>query len=104
MNGDPGDEGDISLRVQERKPAVALVPGSKNVTLTRALDREEKTGPSSVYVNVRCDRRHTTDPVGITCDAERPSPGLTAVLYYIYAKLFQVRSVLNSIVTMNLLI
>ncbi|OWR54215.1 Cad96Cb isoform C [Danaus plexippus plexippus] len=62
VNGDPGDEGDISLRVQERKPAVALVPGSKNVTLTRALDREEKTGPSSVYVNVRCDRRHTTDP------------------------------------------
>ncbi|CAG9576339.1 unnamed protein product [Danaus chrysippus] len=62
VNGDPSDEGDISLRVQERKPAVALVPGSKNLTLTRALDREERTGPSSVYVNVRCDRRHTTDP------------------------------------------
>lgn len=55
--------GDVTLRVQEKGAAVGLAPGSKNVTLLRALDREEKQGPSNVYVNVRCDRRRTTDPV-----------------------------------------
>ncbi|CAH0723035.1 unnamed protein product, partial [Brenthis ino] len=63
VNGDPNElSGDILLSIQEKNPAVALVAGSKNMTLTRALDREEQIGPSSVYVNVRCDRRHTSDP------------------------------------------
>ncbi|KAG6443970.1 hypothetical protein O3G_MSEX003096 [Manduca sexta] len=63
VNGDPSeDHGDITLRLQERGAAVGIAPGSKNITLLRALDREEKKGPSNVYVNVRCDRRHTTDP------------------------------------------
>lgn len=63
MNGDPSDTGDITLTLQERNAAVAIAVGSKNLTLVRALDREERTGPASVYVNVRCDRRHTADPV-----------------------------------------
>lgn len=64
VNGDPSEDlGDITLRLQEKGAAVGIVPGSKNLTLLRALDREEKIGPSNVYVNVRCDRRRTTDPV-----------------------------------------
>lgn len=64
MNGDPSEVGgDISLHIQEKNAPVELAAGSKNITLRRALDREEKAGPSSVYVNVRCDRRHTADPV-----------------------------------------
>ncbi|XP_039765340.1 protocadherin-16-like [Pararge aegeria] len=63
VNGDPSAVGgDISLHIQEKNAAVELAAGSKNITLRRALDREEKLGPSSVYVNVRCDRRHTADP------------------------------------------
>ncbi|XP_026484350.2 protocadherin-like wing polarity protein stan [Vanessa tameamea] len=63
VNGDPNDlNGDISLRIQEKNPPIALAPGTKNLTLLRVLDREERLGPSSVYVNVRCDRRHTADP------------------------------------------
>ncbi|KAJ8735160.1 hypothetical protein PYW08_014410 [Mythimna loreyi] len=63
VNGDPSEEqGDITLRLQEKGAAVGIAPGSKNLTLLRALDREEKKGPSNVYVNVRCDRRRTTDP------------------------------------------
>lgn len=65
MNGDPSEEqGDITLRLQEKGAAIGIAPGTKNLTLLRALDREEKRGPSNVYVNVRCDRRRTTDPVG----------------------------------------
>ncbi|CAK1541368.1 unnamed protein product [Leptosia nina] len=63
VNGDPNEEsGNISLKLQERGAAVGIAPGTKNITLLRVLDREEKLGPSSVYVNVRCDRRHTADP------------------------------------------
>ncbi|XP_049886704.1 cadherin EGF LAG seven-pass G-type receptor 2 [Pectinophora gossypiella] len=62
VNGDPGEEGNILLSLQEKNAAVGIAPGTKNVTLLRALDREEKSGPSNVYVNVRCDRRRTTDP------------------------------------------
>lgn len=64
VNGDPAEEqGDISLRLQEKGAAVGIAAGTKNLTLLRALDREERRGPSNVYVNVRCDRRRTTDPV-----------------------------------------
>lgn len=66
VNGDPSEEqGDITLRLQEKGAAVGIAPGTKNLTLLRALDREEQRGPSNVYVNVRCDRRRTTDPVRI---------------------------------------
>jgi hypothetical protein len=63
VNGDPSEAGDISLRLQESGAAVGVAPGTKNLTLLRPLDREEVRGPSNVYVNVRCDRRRTTDPV-----------------------------------------
>ncbi|XP_028157385.1 cadherin EGF LAG seven-pass G-type receptor 2 [Ostrinia furnacalis] len=62
VNGDPSEAGDISLRLQEQGAAVGVAAGSKNLTLLRPLDREELRGPSNVYVNVRCDRRRTTDP------------------------------------------
>ncbi|XP_053601681.1 protocadherin-16 isoform X2 [Plodia interpunctella] len=63
VNGDPSEaQGDITLRLQERGAAVGIAAGTKNLTLLRALDREERQGPSNVYVNVRCDRRHTSDP------------------------------------------
>ncbi|VVD05495.1 unnamed protein product, partial [Leptidea sinapis] len=67
VNGDPDEvRGDISLSLQERGAAVGVVAGSKNLTLVRALDREERLGPSSVYVNVRCDRRHSSDPARVS--------------------------------------
>lgn len=67
VNGDAREEeGNIALSLQEKDAAVGIAPGSKNLTLLRALDREEVLGPSNVYVNVRCDRRRTNDPVGIT--------------------------------------
>ncbi|CAG4976814.1 unnamed protein product [Parnassius apollo] len=62
VNGDPSPSGDISLSVQERDAALRIPAGSKNLTLARALDREQRAGPASLYVNVRCDRRGTTDP------------------------------------------
>lgn len=61
--GDPGSQGDIELRLQERDSPVAIYPGSKNLTLTRPLDKEGVEGPASVYVNVICERRRTLDPV-----------------------------------------
>ncbi|KAI5638610.1 cadherin domain-containing protein [Phthorimaea operculella] len=54
-----------SPTLQEKNPAVGIAPFSKNLTLLRPLDREEKRGPSNVYVNVRCDRRRTADPTFI---------------------------------------
>ncbi|KAL4720019.1 hypothetical protein ACJJTC_013842, partial [Scirpophaga incertulas] len=63
VNGDASEAGDISLRLQESAAAVGVAPRSKNLTLLRPLDREEVTGPAGAYVNVRCDRRRSTDPV-----------------------------------------
>ncbi|XP_038208492.1 protocadherin-16 [Zerene cesonia] len=62
VNGDPSASGDISLSLQERGAALGIAPGSKNLTLLRALDREERLGPASLYVNVRCARRRSADP------------------------------------------
>ncbi|KAL4718040.1 hypothetical protein ACJJTC_009379 [Scirpophaga incertulas] len=62
VNGDASEAGDISLRLQETAAAVGVAPRSKNLTLLRPLDREEVTGPAGAYVNVRCDRRRSTDP------------------------------------------
>lgn len=67
INGNPrlDNSGNISLSIRERDAPVSLAPGTKNLVLNVALDREGKTGPSSVYVNVICVRRHTTDPVSL---------------------------------------
>ncbi|XP_021935515.1 protocadherin Fat 2 [Zootermopsis nevadensis] len=61
--GDPSDRGgNIVLRLKELDSPVRIVPGTKNLTLTRRLDKEGVDGPSSVYVNVICDRKRTADP------------------------------------------
>lgn len=66
INGNPRlDNGNITLSIRERDASVSIAPGTKNLVLNVALDREGKAGPSSVYVNVICVRRHTTDPVSV---------------------------------------
>uniref|UniRef100_A0A1B6EHK3 Cadherin domain-containing protein n=2 Tax=Cuerna arida TaxID=1464854 RepID=A0A1B6EHK3_9HEMI len=60
--GDPSERGNIELRLKELDSPVRIAPGSKNLTLTRKLDKEGIDGPSSVYVNIICDRRRTTVP------------------------------------------
>lgn len=66
INGNPADDlGDINLRLRERDAVVEIAAGSKDLVLKTALDKEGVVGPSSVYVNVICDRRHSTDPVSV---------------------------------------
>ncbi|XP_008203226.1 protocadherin Fat 4 isoform X2 [Nasonia vitripennis] len=60
--GDPGPQGDIELRLQEHDSPVTFSPHSRNLTLTRPLDKEGVEGPASVYINVICERKHTLDP------------------------------------------
>nr|CAD7437671.1 unnamed protein product [Timema bartmani] len=61
--GDPSDRGgNIVLRLKELDSPVRISPGTKNITLARKLDKEGIDGPASVYVNVICDRKRTTDP------------------------------------------
>lgn len=68
INGNPrlDNNGNISLSIRERDAPVSIAPGTKNLVLNVALDREGKTGPASVYVNVICVRRHTTDTVSLS--------------------------------------
>ena len=66
INGNPNKElGDITLSLRERDAAVEISPGSKNLILIRPLDKEGVKGASSVYVNIICHRRHSSDPVSI---------------------------------------
>lgn len=67
INGNPrlDNDGNISLSIRERDAPISIAPGTKNLILDVALDREGKTGPSSIYVNVICIRRHTSDPVSL---------------------------------------
>lgn len=66
INGDPSDEtGDINLRLRERDAVVEISAGTKDLVLKTGLDKEGVAGPSSVYVNVICDRRHSSDPVSV---------------------------------------
>ncbi|XP_037076459.1 protocadherin-like wing polarity protein stan [Pollicipes pollicipes] len=65
--GDPSERGDISLSLDRGDYAVTIQPGTSNITLTRALDRESQAldghdGPSSVAVRVVCKRKGTSDP------------------------------------------
>jgi Cadherin domain len=63
INGNPGLNGNIKLSLTERDrdAPVQIEPGSKDLILTSLLDKEGERGPSSVYVNVVCDRLHS-DP------------------------------------------
>ncbi len=64
VKGNPKEVvGDINLSLREKGSPVKIMPGTKDIVLITALDKEGIEGPSSVYVNVICDRRHSTDPV-----------------------------------------
>ncbi|XP_034487342.1 protocadherin gamma-B2 isoform X1 [Drosophila innubila] len=63
INGDPNaDTGDISLSLREKSAPVEIVAGTKDLALSVELDKEGLRGPSSIYVNVICVRRRSTDP------------------------------------------
>uniref|UniRef100_A0A1A9Z6H2 Cadherin domain-containing protein n=1 Tax=Glossina pallidipes TaxID=7398 RepID=A0A1A9Z6H2_GLOPL len=63
INGDPDiDNGDINLTLREKDAPLEIVAGTKELALTVELDKEGLKGPSSIYVNVICLRRHSTDP------------------------------------------
>ncbi|XP_026850224.1 protocadherin Fat 1 isoform X2 [Drosophila persimilis] len=63
INGDPNAEtGDITLSLREKTAPVEILAGSKDLALSVELDKEGVRGPSSIYVNVICIRRHSTDP------------------------------------------
>lgn len=62
--GDPrAAEGNITLDLRERDAAVVIKPGTKELILTDQLDREGKNGLNSIYVNVICKRRYSSDTV-----------------------------------------
>ncbi|EDX14374.1 GD18224 [Drosophila simulans] len=64
INGDANAEtGDINLSLREKNAPVEIHPGTKELALSVELDKEGVRGPSSIYVNVICIRRHSTDPV-----------------------------------------
>lgn len=66
INGNPHTEkGDINLSLRERDAPVKIPPGTKNIVLIAPLDKEGIKGSSSIYVDVICDRKHSTDPVSI---------------------------------------
>ncbi|XP_062126300.1 protocadherin gamma-B1 isoform X2 [Drosophila sulfurigaster albostrigata] len=63
INGDPNAEtGDINLSLREKNAPVEIVAGTKDLALSVELDKEGLRGPSSIYVNVICVRRRSTDP------------------------------------------
>ncbi|XP_049822216.1 protocadherin Fat 3 isoform X2 [Aethina tumida] len=62
VHGDPRPGGTIALHLKETDSPVAISPGTKNITLRRQLDKEGIDGPSSVYINLICERLHTVDP------------------------------------------
>ncbi|XP_001942850.2 protocadherin Fat 4 [Acyrthosiphon pisum] len=62
INGDTSETGNINLSLKEVDSPVAILPGTKELSLTKLLDKEGISGPSSVYVNVICERKHTADP------------------------------------------
>lgn len=73
--------GDINLSLREKGSPVQIAPGTKDIVLITALDKEGIEGPSSVYVNVICDRRHSTDPVSKDFDYDVKSDALNLTIY-----------------------
>lgn len=64
INGNPdAEEGDIDLSFREKEAPIEIVSGTKDLSLAVELDKEGIGGPSSIYVNVICTRRRSTDPV-----------------------------------------
>nr|XP_023017752.1 cadherin EGF LAG seven-pass G-type receptor 2-like [Leptinotarsa decemlineata]XP_023017753.1 cadherin EGF LAG seven-pass G-type receptor 2-like [Leptinotarsa decemlineata] len=62
VHGDPRPSGSISLHLKETDSPVIVTPGTKNLTLKKPLDKEGIDGPSSVFVNLVCERIGTLDP------------------------------------------
>lgn len=62
IHGEPNR--DITLSLRETTAPVRIEPGTKNITLTRKLDKEGNEGPSSVTFTVLCDKRNHNEPVG----------------------------------------
>lgn len=62
VHGDPRPGGNIGLHLRESDSPVAITSGSRNLTLRKRLDKEGINGPSSVFINLICDRLHTVDP------------------------------------------
>lgn len=58
------NRGDIVLSLRESSAPVRIEPGTKNITLTKKLDKEGKDGPSAVTFTVLCDaKQNSNDPV-----------------------------------------
>lgn len=67
INGDPSEDGgDIKLRLRERDAVVEIAPGTKDLVLITSLDKEGVTGPSSVYIDVICDKRHASEDIPVS--------------------------------------
>ncbi|XP_030374147.1 protocadherin Fat 1 [Scaptodrosophila lebanonensis] len=62
INGNANDNGDIHLSLREKDSPVEINLATKELVLSVELDKEGLRGPSSIYVNVICTRRHSTDP------------------------------------------
>lgn len=62
VHGDPRPGGTIELHLKEKDSPVGILPGTRNLTLRRKLDKEGIDGPSSVFINLVCERLHTLDP------------------------------------------
>ncbi|KRT79191.1 Cadherin [Oryctes borbonicus] len=63
VHGNPRPGGTIALYLRETDSPIAITSGTKNLTLRRRLDKEGIDGPSSVLINLICERLHTLDPV-----------------------------------------
>lgn len=91
INGNPNvTNGDIKLSLRERDSPVEIAPGSKDLVLKTALDKEGLHGPASVYVNVICDRGRSTDPVSDLLHFQWKAKVLTC-LYNLITKLSLIR-------------
>ncbi|CAG7647491.1 unnamed protein product [Allacma fusca] len=53
---------DIILSLRESTAPVRIESGTKNLTLTRKLDKEGVEGPSTVTFTILCDKRHHNEP------------------------------------------
>ncbi|KAI5692107.1 hypothetical protein M8J75_012189, partial [Diaphorina citri] len=60
--GDPGEHGNIELRLKEHDSPIVILSGTKELSLIRRLDKEGIDGPSSVYINVLCEKKRNSDP------------------------------------------
>lgn len=62
VHGDPRPGGTIALYLRETDSPISITSGTKNLTLRSRLDKEGIDGPSSVLINLICERLHTLDP------------------------------------------